>query len=199
MIGSKYERVAKLCLAGRSGRLVTGIAAMLAVPFAFASEAQAQFDGPGLYTITARVSGKVLDIDNSWLQGWRPGRQLIQWRSHGGTNQHFFVAPDRAQPGTYTFIPQHSGLCLDVPGGSAADGTIIEQQGCNPHSAPNQAFRIVDLGGGSYRIEASYTQSALHVGVPAGNANDDGVHITLQPFNQGCPDERMMFSFARVF
>ncbi|MEU8267043.1 pectate lyase [Sphaerisporangium sp. NPDC049002] len=48
--------------------------------------------------------------------------------------------------GTYSLVNAGSGLCLDVPGGSTADGTQLVQYGCN--SAANQSWTVTSVSGG---------------------------------------------------
>src|SRR5262245_28067727 len=71
--------------------------------------------------------------------------------------------------GTYEIKPVNSGKCLDLPGGSTADGEQIKQWGCNGGS--NQRWNITDLGGNQHRILAVPSGKGMNVyggNMPAG-------------------------------
>lgn len=183
------------------------LAACMIAPVAFATEAQAQFNGPGQYTITARISGRVLDVDSSWWSGHRPGQQLLQWDSHGGANQRFLFREVPVGSGIYEIrAGQHPNLCLDVPGYGTADGTILAQWTCsigNQHA--NQRFRVIPAGPAGpdgriyYQILATHTASGFHVGNIAGTDSlNNGARLVLKRYNDTCPDQRMLFSFTPV-
>lgn len=62
---------------------------------------------------------------------------------------------------TYTLKAKHSGLCLDVEGGSTANGAYTQQSWCN--GADNQGFALVHLGGGYNQLVANHSGLCLDV------------------------------------
>ncbi|WP_405144967.1 pectate lyase [Sphaerisporangium sp. NBC_01403] len=48
--------------------------------------------------------------------------------------------------GSFALVNAGSGLCLDVPGGSTADGTQLVQYGCN--GGANQSWTVTSVSGG---------------------------------------------------
>lgn len=198
MIGMKQIRIRRL---PRAMLLATG----LVLSFGLASAAQAQFAGPGLYRVTASVSGKVFDIDSTWWGGHLPGRELLQWSLHGRSNQQFYFNEVPGSPGVFEIRAggPYSNLCLQVPGAFPnADGTIIQQWPCN-FTIVTQHFRVIPapaLGPNAYQIQATHTPTAsgLFVGDPfRNNSLDDGARITLRRMD-ACPDARMVFSFTPI-
>ena len=60
-------------------------------------------------------------------------------------------APVGSSPSTsYTLVNRNSGKCLDVNGGSTADGANVQQWTCN--GGTNQRWRVEDAGGGYSRL-----------------------------------------------
>ncbi|MBV7700197.1 family 43 glycosylhydrolase [Streptomyces sp. TRM70350] len=51
---------------------------------------------------------------------------------------------------TYTVVNRNSGKCLDVAGGSSADGANVQQYAC--HGGSNQRWRLEDLGDDTHRL-----------------------------------------------
>ncbi|WP_171112201.1 MULTISPECIES: family 43 glycosylhydrolase [unclassified Streptomyces] len=51
---------------------------------------------------------------------------------------------------TYTVVNRNSGKCLDVAGGSSADGANVQQYAC--HGGINQRWRLEDLGDDTHRL-----------------------------------------------
>ena len=76
-------------------------------------------------------------------------------------------------PGTYTLVRAGSGKCLDVNAAGSADGTNIQQYGCNGTGA--QSFRVESFGG-AYRVVNTPTGKCVDVNA-AGSA--DGTNIQL--------------------
>lgn len=185
----------------RSSRAML-LAAGMVLSLGLAGEARAQFRGPGLYRVTASVSGKVFDIDSTWWGGHLPGRELLQWGLHGRSNQQFYFREVPGSPGIFEIRAggERSNMCLDVPNFETADGTIIQQWPCNNNS-PTQRFRVVAAGPGTYLIQATHTPTAsgLFVGDPSRNNEfDDGARITLKRIECTGPSRRMLFSFTRI-
>jgi chitinase len=86
--------------------------------------------------------------------------------------------PQAATPGTYTLVRAGSGKCLDVNAGGSADGTNIQQWGCNGTGA--QSFRVEDLGGATYRVVNTSSNKCVDV---AARGTADGTNIQLWTCN----------------
>ncbi|CUR55780.1 hypothetical protein NOCA2300012 [metagenome] len=118
------------------------------------------FRGPGLYTIRAKHSGKMLDIDIGWFRGQDDGQPAVQFGYHGGLNQQFEVVGQA--PGPYWIMPRHSrNKVLEIARGSADDGAPVQQWGMRG-GAPEQLFLIEPIGG-HFRIVATHTGKVLDV------------------------------------
>jgi hypothetical protein len=76
----------------------------------------------GTYKITARHSGKSLDVQGISLAD---GGNVHQWTYGGGNNQQWFVTD--VGGGYYKIVSKHSGKALDVNGNSTADGANVYQ------------------------------------------------------------------------
>ncbi|MFI6901783.1 RICIN domain-containing protein [Nonomuraea sp. NPDC050394] len=64
-----------------------------------------------------------------------------------------WTLPAQAASAPTLKIVTWSGKCLDVPGGSSADRTPIQQWWC--HGGANQRFDVVHVGGGLHEIRTS--------------------------------------------
>jgi len=96
----------------------------------------------GYYTLTARCSGKVLDVlDASKLDGAR----IQQWKLNGNIAQHWKIEPVKGAPGYYILTARCSGKVLDVLDGSDRDGARIQQWTLNGNTA--QHWRIDPVAG----------------------------------------------------
>jgi hypothetical protein len=86
----------------------------------------------GLYRITSRASGKVLDVEGGSLQN---GAKIQQWDYWGGANQHWRLID--VGNGLYRIESEASRKVLDVEGGSLQNGAKIQQWdywgGANQH------------------------------------------------------------------
>ncbi len=67
------------------------------------------------------------------------GTAIQTWSYGGGTNQLW--QPISVGSGYYRFVARNSGLCLEVPGASTANGVQLRQNPCSGSAA--QAFRLV--------------------------------------------------------
>ncbi|MDT8915869.1 ThuA domain-containing protein [Amycolatopsis sp. PS_44_ISF1] len=90
----------------------------------------------GYARVNSRIDpAQVIDVsnvattDNAGLQLWAYG---------GGGNQQW--QPVSEGGGYYHFVVRHSGKCLTVPGGSAADSVQLVQSACNGGAA--QSFHV---------------------------------------------------------
>lgn len=116
------------------------------------------------YTLTARHSGKLLDVFNA---STADGANVVQWTANGQTNQQW-----RFQDlggGYFQIASVNSGKCLDVSGAGTADGVRVVQWAC--HSGTNQQWRIQDLGTGYLQLVARHSNKCLDI---QGAATTDG-------------------------
>lgn len=99
----------------------------------------------GVYTLTSKASGKVLDVlDVSTASG----AKMQQWTNYTASNQQFRI--ESTGDGYYKLTAIHSGKCLDVPNGAATSGLRLQQWDDNGTNA--QRWSIVDTGGGYYKL-----------------------------------------------
>lgn len=115
-----------------------------------------EFDQNGGYKITARHSGRALDVID-----WRTdnGAPIIQFDYHGGANQTWHMIP--VGDGSYAVVSQHSGKALDVSEISYNDGARVhlwEYVG-----GDNQKWYISRTGDGFYTLTAKHSGKALDV------------------------------------
>ncbi len=97
------------------------------------------FSAPTYYTVTARHSGKCLDVQNP---NTSDGAKIGQWTCNGQPWQAWEFRD--VGGGYYNLISKHSGKCLDVTGASQADGAQIIQWACN--GGTNQQWQWVAIG-----------------------------------------------------
>jgi enterochelin esterase-like enzyme len=122
----------------------------------------------GTYTITARHSGKVLDVYNSSMVD---GGNVDQWTYvAGAANQKWIV--ESLGSGTYSIKALHSGKSLDVSGNSLVDGGDINQWTYN--ASANQKWKIESVGSGYHRIVSVSSGKCVDV---VGNSTTDGASI----------------------
>jgi aspartate 1-decarboxylase len=88
----------------------------------------------GYYRITAKHSGKCLDVNGASSES---GATIIQYSCHGKDNQLFTLVPKG--DGYYSIVAKNSGKCLDVNGASQ-DTAYVIQYSC--HGKDNQLWRI---------------------------------------------------------
>src|SRR5262245_27518567 len=118
----------------------------------------------------ARAWGKPGDIPVRWGPIWELGGAFCGntvncpalYRPSDGSWQI-------AHPHEGTMVAVHSGFCLDVAGGSQADGGAIHQWGC--HGGTNQLWRLSPVGDRTYLIVSVHSGKCLDV---AGFSHDDG-------------------------
>ncbi|HSJ88589.1 MAG TPA: RICIN domain-containing protein [Anaerolineales bacterium] len=156
-----------------------------AIPRAISSDG---FNGPGIYFIRSKWSGKVLDIDISWFRGQDNGQPLVQQDFHGGLNQQFEVVS--AGPGPFWIFPRHTRRkVLDVAGVSAADGAGLQQWSLV--NGANQRF-LIEPWNGYYRIMATHDGKVLDV---TAFSRDNGARIQQWTWLEG---DNQLFEFNRV-
>jgi hypothetical protein len=116
----------------------------------------------GTYTITAKNSGKVLDVvGNSTADG----AVVQQYTGNGATNQQWVVTNNGSN---YTVASVKSGKVLDVTGNSLVNGAIIEQWTGN--GGTNQQWVLTPDGSGYYQVQS--VRSGLCLDVPGSTALD---------------------------
>jgi len=122
----------------------------------------------GTYTITARHSGKVLDVYNSSTAN---DGNVDQWTYvAGAANQKWVV--ENLGSDTYSIKALHSGKSLDVAGNSLVDGADINQWTYN--ATANQKWKIESVGSGYYRIVSVNSGKCVDV---VANSTADGAAI----------------------
>jgi hypothetical protein len=114
----------------------------------------------GYYTLTARCSGKVLDVlDASKLDG----AKIQQWKLNGNVAQHWKIEPVMGSPGFYILTSRCSGKVLDVLDASKLDGAKIQQWGLNGNIAQHWKIEPVRVATGYYILTARCSGKVLDV------------------------------------
>jgi hypothetical protein len=122
----------------------------------------------GTYRITARHSGKALDVFGAQTQD---GANVIQWTYHGGSNQRWTVT--HLGNNVYRIVGVASGKALEVASTSTANGANVDIR--TDTGATNQGWTISASGGGFFRLAPlSSSGSALDV---SGAATTDGANV----------------------
>jgi hypothetical protein len=117
--------------------------------------------GSFAYRISARTGGaggeeRCLDIAG----GSRENQAKVNgFACHTGENQLYYV--ELRTDGAFTIRNRHSGLCLDVPGGSTG---YVEMQQYACHGGANQKFRLYG-GGGSLAADDKHGQMQIRTQV----------------------------------
>lgn len=135
------------------------------------------------YTITAKHSGKVIDVSGV---STADGAAVHQWTYVGGNNQKWIM--NDLGNGHYSIKAVHSGKALDVRGSSTADGAIVQQSTYN--GGDNQQFKLIDVGDGYYRIVAKHSQKSLDV---FGGSVDNGGGLIQWP-THGNDNQKFRFT-----
>lgn len=107
------------------------------------------------YRITARHSGKVMDVIGG---STADGAEVKQWGWNGGSNQKW-VFQD-AGGGYFRIVNQQSGKCLDVASASTADAANVIQYTCG--SGSNQQWQWVAIGS-YFQLRARHSGKCLDV------------------------------------
>ncbi|MET8146371.1 RICIN domain-containing protein [Sphaerisporangium sp. NPDC005288] len=108
------------------------------------------------YRLTARHSGKVMDVANASTAN---NAEVRQYTWNGGGNQRWQFQD--AGSGYYRLVGVGSGKCLDVANASTADGANIIQYTCG--GGTNQQWQWVDAGGGYFQLRARHSGKCLDV------------------------------------
>jgi endoglucanase len=113
------------------------------------------------------VGGKPGDIGYDWYSMFAmsgSGTNLnLTLRNQSGADRLLHAWGDDVGGGTETvdIANRNSGKCVDVVGGSTADGAEIIQYTC--HGGANQQWQLQDAGGGYYRIVSQASGKCLDV------------------------------------
>lgn len=139
----------------------------------------------GIYRITSKVSGKVLDVtDNSTVRG----AKLQQWTNYNAANQQFML--QKQADGYYKITARHSGLVLDVPNSSQSNSVQLQQWTDNGTDA--QRWQILDMGGGYYKVIAKVSGLAMDV---RSSSTADGA-VVQQYTDNGTDAQRWSFTLV---
>lgn len=184
----------------RDGVLVVDWIALDSTMIASQSQTAATFQASGSnarYTLRLSVLGaqlpmlvnshseKCLDVERS---STNDGANVIQFTRHGGSNQRWLLRPLGIAPALpinpfpwayYAIFAGHSGNCLDVAGGSTADGANVQQY--NPHFGANQSWILVPAGEEFYILNL-HSRKCLEV---AGGSTVDGANVQQFQYNGG--------------
>lgn len=136
----------------------------------------------GTYRITARNSGKSLDVSG---RSTADGADVVQWTYGGGTNQQWSV--QSLGGGAYSIRAVHSGKSLDLSGFSTADGGDINQW--TYAGGNNQRWRIESVGSGYFRIVSVHSGKAVEI---TGNSTTDGAGINQRTYS-GATNQQFTF------
>src|SRR6185437_2053069 len=85
------------------------------------------------------------------------GALIHLWSDGGWSSQEW--QPVQEGSGDYHFVNHYSGLCLDTPAASTADGVQLQQYTCNGTGAQSFALNVVGGSTGSPSPTASPTGS----------------------------------------
>ncbi|HEX3133320.1 MAG TPA: RICIN domain-containing protein, partial [Planctomycetota bacterium] len=142
-----------------------------------------------LYSITAKHSGKALDVfdDGSGVIN-QNGTYVQQWTDRGATNQQWRL--DDQGGGWWKLTNVRSGKCLDVPGSSTANSVALNQWSDN--GGDNQRWSFIATGGGYYKIGSKVSGKYLDV---ASASTADGARIHQYQDN-GADNQRWMLEMV---
>ncbi|GIF02414.1 hypothetical protein Ari01nite_98780 [Paractinoplanes rishiriensis] len=113
---------------------------------------------PATYTLTARHSGKLLDVYNA---STADDANVVQWAANGQSNQRWRLQD--AGGGFATVVSLNSGKCLDVFGGAGATGDDVRVTQWTCNSGTNQQWRLQDAGNGYVQLIARHSNKCLEV------------------------------------
>ncbi len=151
----------------------------------FTFKGQAAGIDNGIYRITSKVSGKVLEVaDNSTAAG----AKVQQWTNNNAANQKFKV--ELQSDGYYKITARHSALALDVPNSSKDSGVQLQQWTDNGTDA--QRWKITDEGNGYYKVVSKVSGLALDV---RSSSTADGAAVQ-QYTDNGTDAQRWSFTIV---
>ncbi len=112
----------------------------------------------GYYKLTAKHSGKVLDVDQS---STADGATVKQYTSNGTDAQKWLL--EDVGGGYYSLKARCSGKALDVNGGPTATGNGVKVQQWTYGGGDNQKWKIDSVGGGYYKLTAKHSGKCLDI------------------------------------
>jgi hypothetical protein len=119
------------------------------------------------YLVTARHSGKCLDLDSGLPDDGTP---IIQWTCHGRVNQQWRLSI--MARGYYEVSVAQTGKCLGIANKSTADGADVVQLSCD--FVMDRLWRIVELSDGYLRFVSAISDKCMDV---RDVSQDDGARI----------------------
>ncbi len=122
----------------------------------------------GTYKITARHSGKALDVNAG---ATTDGANVQQWTANGTGAQQWIITA--TTDGYYKLVCKASGKALEVAGSSLADGGNVQQWTYS--GANNQQWKIEATTDGYYKLTARHSGKVLDV-ANASLADGGNVH-----------------------
>jgi hypothetical protein len=119
------------------------------------------------YLVTARHSGKCLDLDSG-----RPddGTPIIQWSCHGRVNQQWRLT--LMARGYYAVSVAQTGKCIGVANASLADGADVVELPCD--FQVDRLWRISEVSDGYLLFVSANSDKCLDV---RDVSQDDGARI----------------------
>lgn len=136
------------------------------------------------FTFQARHSAKSIAINGDSKQA---GAQFIQWDTKDHKSMQFKLITTGDQDHSYFIQNLHSGLYIDIGGGSKNNGALIVQNSLNRQAA-SQKFFIVPSGNGYVNIRSKLSGKMIDV---AGQETRSGSPI--QQWEMNLNDESMQF------
>ncbi len=121
----------------------------------------------GYYKLTAKHSGKVLDVDQS---STADGATVKQYTSNGTDAQKWLL--EDVGGGYYSLKARCSGKALDVNGGPTATGNGVKVQQWTYGGGDNQKWKIDSVGGGYYKLTAKHSGKCLDISGGVGATGD---------------------------
>lgn len=100
-----------------------------------------------VFKIASRVSGKPIGVVGQSTQN---GAKIEQLTDSGAKDQQWRLVD--AGSGYYNIVDVNSGLALDDPSGSPANGTVLQQYAITGTGNSNQQWLITPVGSGFYKI-----------------------------------------------
>jgi hypothetical protein len=141
----------------------------------------------GYYKITARHSGKAVDVAEASAAN---GARVQQYTANGTNAQQWLVGA--TGDGYYKLTARHSGKALEVGTNATADGALIQQSDYT--GGDNQQWKIEPASDGFYKLTAKHSGKVLEV---PGLSQADGVQLA-QRTNNGGHNQQWRFEFLSL-